>query len=990
MTSNSQPTHSYGPTCAFHSPADTSPLPHDASTPPVTAQFFYVSSLPIDDPLSPLPPVAQQQQQNQQAEKSGNGGLPPQPFSARDSAALEEAWLGLHGGGGGGGIEDVRPSSRHMFSFPRFREWLQSPSPTMAGGEEMGGLKEGRDGAAVAGEAKRMRPGLGRKASSRQKEGAGMGGELGMVQSPETADRQALGRSSSELQKRPRPVKRDTSGVSEADVMLSQTGEHANGSQTPVKDEELQKSARDATSPASTRRRHWSPFRKASKDNAQREQSPAAEAPNQGYAQDEHLASDISGRPFARAPSTRNIQSARYEANGSGDELRGSRSHSRERSKKKRTKSVDKEAVYVPVGVSRLHLVELPDLTMKPIYWSPINDTSKVIRATWFYKDTMLPVPVNLANRLELGYEYIRPYADSYQDELQACINNGASAEMKVVHKLWDDRKSSRPGSGADKLVAEAEATPYVSLPARENAAADPTADPTKRMFETHSVIYIDRTNAQILRPSLLPSVTQKRRPLSSLRKGRQIGVAVVRGFDRQAWMKLHPDPKMSEKAAHAKVGAYMSQSGDATTRGRRMSCAACDDRYSTPQVSDLVLVIHGIGQKLSERVDSFHFTHAINGLRREFNVELSSEAVKGNLKSNTGMMVLPVNWRLTVSFDDNDKDDDSKEFALESITPDTLPAIRSIISDVMLDIPYYMSHHKGKMIAAVIREANRVYRLWCRNNPGFRENGRVHLVAHSLGSVMAMEILSNQPTYVAPGIDFDKTKPSEDTFEFDTTNLFCCGSPGGFFLLLNNARLVPRSGRHKPEMESEAQGPNITSESQYGCLAVDNVYNVLNKNDPISYLMNASVDADYAASLQMANVPSATLSWLSRMGSSFPWSTTGPDPYFARNAPPQRPTVAHMPSTVELETHNFTKEEVAEKRMYLLNENGQIDYHLASGGGPLEIQYLSMLSAHSSYWLSKDFVRFLVVEVGRKPGRANTIPVLRAIKRREYKRGEL
>lgn len=965
-------THSYGPTCAFHDADDDSAaqaLPHDAETPPVKAQFFYVSSLPsIDDPLSPLPPPAVPSKTDSRGVPNWNSA-PAQPFSVRDGAALEEAWLGCfrqRRHGGGGIDEEVRPSSRHMFSFPRFREGLRSPSPRAV----LGGQEE--------------------EHSSKHKQALAASGELGK-DDPTVVDGQGPRRVSPDRARRPKAVKRDMSGVGEADVMLSQTSEHANGSETPVKNEELQKSVRNATSPASTRRRHrhWSPFRKTSKDNLRTDQSPVPGSPTMSHVQDEHLASDISGRPFARAPSTRNIQSARYEGYGSDDALASSRSRSNERKKHKRAKSADKEAVYVPVGVSRLHLVELPDLTMKPIYWSPINDTSNVIRATWFYKDTMLPVPANLANRLELGYEYIRPYADSYQDELKACIDNGASAEMKVVHKLWDDRKSSRPGSAADKLVTEADTSPEVVLPAEENAAADPMENPAKRMFETHSVIYIDRKNAQILRPSLLPSVAQKRRPLSSLIKGRQIGVAVVRGFDRKAWMKLHPDPKMSETAAHAKVGAYMSQSGDATTRGRRMSCAACDDRYSTPTVSDLVLVIHGIGQKLSERVDSFHFTHAINGLRREFNVELSSEAVKGNLKSNTGIMVLPVNWRLTVSFDDDDKDD-SKEFALESITPDTLPAIRSIISDVMLDIPYYMSHHKGKMIAAVIREANRVYRLWCRNNPGFRENGRVHLVAHSLGSVMAMEILSKQPTYVPPGADFDKTKPSEDTFEFDTTNLFCCGSPGGFFLLLNNARLIPRAGRKKPGMESEAHGPDITSESQYGCLAVDNVYNVLNRNDPISYLMNASVDADYAASLQTANVPSATISWLTRMGSSLRWHSTGPDPYSARNDPPQRPSVAHMPSTVELETHNFTKEEVAEKRMYLLNENGQVDYHLASGGGPLEIQYLSMLSAHSSYWLSRDFVRFLVVEVGRKPGRANTIPVLRAAKRREFKRGEI
>ena len=45
-----------------------------------------------------------------------------------------------------------------------------------------------------------------------------------------------------------------------------------------------------------------------------------------------------------------------------------------------------KESLEVAVGVSRLHMVCLPTLQMKPIYWSPINDVAVVMRATWFYR----------------------------------------------------------------------------------------------------------------------------------------------------------------------------------------------------------------------------------------------------------------------------------------------------------------------------------------------------------------------------------------------------------------------------------------------------------------------------------------------------------------------------------------------------------------------------------------------------------------------------
>jgi len=40
----------------------------------------------------------------------------------------------------------------------------------------------------------------------------------------------------------------------------------------------------------------------------------------------------------------------------------------------------------ITVGVSRLHMVSLPLLLMKPIYWSPVNDVAAVMRATWFYR----------------------------------------------------------------------------------------------------------------------------------------------------------------------------------------------------------------------------------------------------------------------------------------------------------------------------------------------------------------------------------------------------------------------------------------------------------------------------------------------------------------------------------------------------------------------------------------------------------------------------
>lgn len=334
-----------------------------------------------------------------------------------------------------------------------------------------------------------------------------------------------------------------------------------------------------------------------------------------------------------------------------------------------------------------------------------------------------------------------------------------------------------------------------------------------------------------------------------------------------------------------------------------------------------------------------------------------------------------------------NGRDENTSKhpYTLKDITAESIPAVRNLISDVMLDIPYYLSHHKAKMTEAVTKEANRVYRLWCKNNPWFEEVGRVHLIAHSLGSVMALDILSNQPTKLPGQAHLRSGKPHSDIFEFDTKNLFFCGSPAGLFLLLHRAPLLPRKGRQRPEADGEDIAAEVTGDAgTYGCLAVNNLYNIMHYNDPIAYRVNACVDADYAAALQPASVPSAAYTWMQSLGAMFRSRAVGPTKPKADELDeiPSRLKAMRLPSTLEMETHDFTREEIAERRMYLMNENGQIDFTLHSGGGPLEIQYLNMLSAHSSYWVLQDFVRFLVVEIGRKAGRSETIPAMKAVKK--------
>ncbi|OAL50759.1 DDHD domain-containing protein [Pyrenochaeta sp. DS3sAY3a] len=898
--------------------------------PPIPVRYFYTSPLAIDDPLSPLPPPP--------TGTSTTKRQPPRPFSEYDNDAIQESWLELR-----------KKILKHNEELGE-KDGTGRGTPTNPAVERL----------------KRKRGG-----STSSEEGSTRGRDIPVARSL-SQDRYSR---SAEWVERRRP---GSSG----------------GSQGPTISGSLK--ALD----------------------------PAQASP---------LESATTGTPFIRAPSRGNISRSWKPAPMEGgsrptileqdsykwdDDMEPALTGNKDKGPARRpSKPKQGPSAMVPVGVSRLHQVvmDAESIRMEPIYWSPLSDVAQIVRGTWFYKDSMLPVEVQVANMLEVGYLELQPWTETWRDELNSAVEVGAFGEMKILHTLWPEKAKkpeSRPSTSQQMQTGLVQST----LPEEEDdpekerrevvenacdlidistgvdgpdhkAAGDLqySFDGRKHLYQKAGVIYANSNVAYVLKPTLQPSDYYGRRPLANyIRKGRPIGVCVVRGFDQTIWDKLHPS-KNTPRAKAAREGVSSAQAGAPQYRRQKSDPELAQSER--PKVTDLVLVIHGIGQKLSERMETFHFTHAMNAFRREVNVELGTPDVKRNLREDMGgIMVLPVNWRHRVSLATDEgvenvdaEDTTANAYTLKDITPDTLPSVRGIVSDVMLDIPYYLSPmHNPKMVAACIQEANRIYRLWCVNNPGFSEYGRVHLIAHSLGSVMAIDILSQQPTYIDPQFN-DATLPEQDLpqdqFIFNTTDLFVCGSPVALFLLMKNANLLPRRDKEKVGADSYA-APGVAGEQgTYGCLAVDNIYNIINPYDPVACRINPTVDAVYASMLKPTTLPSASSSYFT-FGNPF------------RRAPPShehatKPSTNRLPSNVELETHNFTREEIAEKRAYLLNDNGQIDYYMKYGGGPLEIQYLTMLGAHSSYWLSRDFVRMIVVEVGREMGKEGTVLLMRAQKRK-------
>lgn len=134
---------------------------------------------------------------------------------------------------------------------------------------------------------------------------------------------------------------------------------------------------------------------------------------------------------------------------------------------------------------------------------------------------------------------------------------------------------------------------------------------------------------------------------------------------------------------------------------------------------------------------------------------------------------------------------------ALEDITIEGMAFARSLISDLALDVLLYQSSYREQISHIVLKECNRIYKLFKERNPEFK--GKVHLMGHSLGSAIFFDILCRQKarpkperrqsSYFWPSHELKlKEVPDRDSdvqFDFDVEDFFCLGSPVGLFQML-------------------------------------------------------------------------------------------------------------------------------------------------------------------------------------------------------------
>ncbi|KAJ1187162.1 hypothetical protein NDU88_003941 [Pleurodeles waltl] len=188
----------------------------------------------------------------------------------------------------------------------------------------------------------------------------------------------------------------------------------------------------------------------------------------------------------------------------------------------------------------------------------------------------------------------------------------------------------------------------------------------------------------------------------------------------------LYSDATTSKIARKVTQKLGFSTSGTRLHRGY-VEEASLEDK--PPRTTHIVFVVHGIGQMM----DQGSIIRNTSMLR-----DMARKVEEKHFYNNTTDHVefLPVEWRTKLELDGD---------TVNSITPQRLSRIRNLLNSSAMDIMYYTSPlYRDELVKGLESELNRLYTLFCTQNPDFSEKGgKVSIVSHSLGCVITYDIMT-------------------------------------------------------------------------------------------------------------------------------------------------------------------------------------------------------------------------------------------------------
>ncbi|KAG8944534.1 hypothetical protein FRC04_001756 [Tulasnella sp. 424] len=658
----------------------------------------------------------------------------------------------------------------------------------------------------------------------------------------------------------------------------------------------------------------------------------------------------------------------------------------------------DDTKVGIPVSRDKLFEVDVISMKLSPVFW---KSTVKipVIRGQWMYDESSYEVELRTA--LEIGAQGL----EKLKTPLVLASSEPNTTGKQDTFVIFEDAAVARVITGP---IRKSLVSTLFTLTSRgKSQAAHPSQLGGTVYYRGSDEAEVRIKAAKQTRPQSPTGSIRSRSPslTPALRSRKALADELEEQREAKRARVASPPPNLPEDST---ISGSAPSSGRVTPHGREIAegriippvpksilqpvAAAFNLKDTRPtdnndavpsipdaiadikavdemkSVTDLILVVHGIGQGLTATYEAFDFVYATNMFRDVARTQAQTPAI-GSIMRDRRVQFLPVQWRASLKLDLGEELAKQKEgldnhFNLEDIT-------------LKNTIPY-----ESQAKTSIRHSPDPV----CEQSPpGKDDRVRVHfshIVAHSLGSALVAHILSNQPTVQVPLSQLSaEAKETKTQFIFDTSNLFLIGSPLGVFVHLNQAQLIARRGRERTNDSPPDEA--LDRVGIFGCMAVDAVYNIFNPADPVVYLLNPCVDAERAKVLPATAIPNVTEGYLSnfsglmsKMLNNIPiptfFGSGGASGGGTGSSTPRKSGVGDRDDTgmggdviMELADEGppeGLKGTQAERRFLALNPHGTLDYYLPSGTGNIS-EYVDMITAHSAYWSDESLAAFVLAE---------------------------
>uniref|UniRef100_A0A8B9L1J2 DDHD domain containing 1a n=1 Tax=Astyanax mexicanus TaxID=7994 RepID=A0A8B9L1J2_ASTMX len=327
----------------------------------------------------------------------------------------------------------------------------------------------------------------------------------------------------------------------------------------------------------------------------------------------------------------------------------------------------------------------------------------------------------------------------------------------------------------------------------------------------------------------------------------------------------LYSDATTSKIARTVTQKLGFSKASSSGTRLHRGYVEEASLEDKPPQTTHIVFVVHGIGQKMDkDRIikNTGMLREAVRKMEEKHFADHTEEHVE----------FLPVEWRSKLALDGD---------TVDSITPDKVRGLRDLLNSSAMDIMYYTSPlYRDEITKGLTQELNRLYALFCSRNPEFEEKGgKVSIISHSLGCVIAYDIMtgwdpvrfclleqqepdeeemrwmSYEERHLLEQVHLTRqrlreledklqgleaSKPLQlPALKFKVENYFCMGSPLAVFLALRGIR--PGSTGYQDHIMPKS--------------ICKRLFNIFHPTDPVAYRLEPLVLKHYILSADYYNL---------------------------------------------------------------------------------------------------------------------------------------